>query len=59
MYRLEKGGVKYILLPLKVAINTKDCKVEGHGFVVKKVQNMKYESGHTVRQAVFCAGQLK
>ena len=33
LYKLEKGGVKYTLIPLKIVPRSKDTKSKGHSFL--------------------------
>ena len=49
MYRLEKGGVKYTLLPLKVATCSKNTTSEGHSFLI--ITQSKKEMEETIKES--------
>ena len=49
LYRLEKGNVKYTLLPLKVAIHSKDTKSEGCSFLA--ITHSEKEMKETIKES--------
>ena len=48
-YKLEKGGVKYTLLPLKVTRRSKDSKLEKRSFLT--ITNSEREMGESIRES--------